>query len=223
MDLQLINIFFVIRSGSLQGNEASKQKDPEAGQIPIFKWIFFAISSFTKTEEITYMKNEKNDLQLINIFFVIRSGSLQGNEASKQKDSETGQIEAVEAMVVMMLQTHNNNFDDSNLTKIVLITIISQISNFPILLWENKFSQQAQKNLVKPQKSLVSPLVLTRIFGTFGRWRPAAPWRYLSQLRLMIRQLSPTQLCKFHVYIIHTLLLFYTLHRIYWTYILLCI
>ena len=151
--------------------------------------------------------NKKIDLQLINIFFVIRSGSLQGNEASKKKDSEAGQIEAVEAMVVMMLQTHNNNFDDSNLTKIVLLTIISQISNFPILLWENKFPRP-KKNLVKPQRSLVSPLVLTRIFGTFGRWRRTAPWRYLSQLRLMIRQLSPTQLCKFHVYIIHTLLLF---------------
>ena len=47
--------------------------------------------------------NKKIDLQLINIFFVIRSGSLQGNEASKKKDSEAGQIEAVEAMVVMML------------------------------------------------------------------------------------------------------------------------
>ena len=28
-------------------------------------------------------KNKKMDLQLIDIFFVIRSGSLQGNEASK--------------------------------------------------------------------------------------------------------------------------------------------
>ena len=96
-----------------------------------------------------------------------------------------------------------------------------RLSNFPILLWENKFPSRPKKNLVKPLRSLVSPLVLTRIFGTFGRWRRTAPWRYLSQLRLMIRQLSPTQLCKFHAYIIHSLLLFNTLHRIYWTYILL--
>ena len=122
----------------------------------------------------------------------------------------------------MMLQTHNNNFDDSNLTKIVLLTIISQISIIFLYFYGKiNFPSRPKKNLVKPQKSLVSPLVLTRIFGTFGRWRRTAPWRYLSQLRLMIRQLSPTQLCKFHVYIIHTLLLFYTLHRIYWTYILL--
>ena len=38
--------------------------------------------------------NKKIDLQLINIFFVIRSGSLQGNEASKKKDSEAGQIQS---------------------------------------------------------------------------------------------------------------------------------
>ena len=46
----------------------------------------------------------------------------------------------------MMLQTHNNNFDDSNLTKTVLLTIISQISNFPILLWENKFPRPKKKS-----------------------------------------------------------------------------
>ena len=133
-------------------------------------------SQCTKTK---YVQNKKIDLQLINIFFVISSGSLQGNEASKKKDSEAGQIEAVEAMVVMMLQTHNNNFDDSNLTKTVLLTIISQISNFPILLWENKFPRP-KKNLVKPQLSLVSPLVLTRIFQHF--WT-VAPHRTLAVLK----------------------------------------
>ena len=141
---------------------------------------FFAISSFTKTEEITYMKNEKNDLQLINIFFVICSGSLQGNEASKQKDSEAGQIEAVEAMVVMMLQTHNNNFDDSNLTKIVLLTIISQISNFPILLWENKFSQQAQK---KSRETTKITCVTTCFDENFRHFWTVAPRRTLAVLK----------------------------------------
>ena len=34
------------------------------------------------------------DLQLIDIFFVIRSDSLQCNEASKQKDSETSQTQS---------------------------------------------------------------------------------------------------------------------------------
>ena len=69
---------------------------------------------------VDYIDIHKIDLQLRNIFFVIGSGGLQSNQTAEKKDSEAGQVEAVEAMMVMMLQTHN----DGNLM-IVLLTIIS--------------------------------------------------------------------------------------------------
>ena len=49
------------------------------------------------------IRKKRNDLQLVDVFFIVGSGSLQSDEAAEKKDSKASQVEAVEDMVVMML------------------------------------------------------------------------------------------------------------------------